>query len=265
MINKKKTGVFVIILLISFVAFSQEEFKPRETVKIFISYLYSDTTVSINEFHKTYINGSVLTEAGFIQNVLNEKKDVKHMDLFNDLDYGADTIESAILGEMKKYKERLLRGYSVDYIKKQIDKSVVIYEGELDSYLLRLNLDNDYKLYFMMSGPFIFDIWMNNGSSFNGLLWRVKVPEVLKRPAIINDPDGYVNVRKKGAINHPVTGKILKGKVFYYTPIGNSNWYPVYEKETSSIWGYVHKSRILEYKDFPEDIKDKVKKQRSGC
>jgi len=45
----------------------------------------------------------------------------------------------------------------------------------------------------------------------------------------------------------------------------NNGWCPVYGKFGEKQIGYMHKSRIIKYSDFPKEIKLKVKKQRSGC
>lgn len=58
---------------------------------------------------------------------------------------------------------------------------------------------------------------------------------------VINDPDGYTNIRKSNNGKSYIIGKIMKGEVFTYWKT-NDNWYIV--QTESGIKGYVHKNRI---------------------
>ncbi len=60
--------------------------------------------------------------------------------------------------------------------------------------------------------------------------------------AVINDPDGYTNVREGKSVNYDVIAKIYENEVFYAYPSNTSNWYPVITKNGTK--GYVHNSRI---------------------
>lgn len=63
---------------------------------------------------------------------------------------------------------------------------------------------------------------------------------------IINDPDGYTNVRKEEGTNHEVVGRIEESDQFLYYPNENSSWWKVKTTPSygRSIEGYVHNSRI---------------------
>lgn len=63
------------------------------------------------------------------------------------------------------------------------------------------------------------------------------------RKGIINDPDGYVNIRSEENVQSPVLGKIMEGDVFYYWET-DSNWYIV--QTENGIRGFVYKTRIEE-------------------
>lgn len=58
---------------------------------------------------------------------------------------------------------------------------------------------------------------------------------------IIDDPDGYTNIRKSNSVKSEIIGKIVDGEVFTYWET-NDNWYIV--QTESGMRGYVHKSRI---------------------
>ena len=62
------------------------------------------------------------------------------------------------------------------------------------------------------------------------------------KKAVINDPDGYTNVREGKSVNYDVIAKIYENEVFYAYPSNTSNWYPVITKNGTK--GYVHNSRI---------------------
>jgi len=62
------------------------------------------------------------------------------------------------------------------------------------------------------------------------------------KKAVINDPDGYTNVREGKSVNYGVIAKIYENEVFYAYPSTTSNWYPVITKNGTK--GYVHNSRI---------------------
>ena len=61
----------------------------------------------------------------------------------------------------------------------------------------------------------------------------------------INDPDGYVNIRKEMNAQSEILGKILKKEVFDYWEIPGSNWWAV--KTRSGTVGFVYKDRIKEH------------------
>lgn len=58
---------------------------------------------------------------------------------------------------------------------------------------------------------------------------------------IINDPDGYTNIRQHGSTNGAIVGKVYDGDIFAITSFGT--WCRVIT--SSGISGYMHKSRII--------------------
>jgi hypothetical protein len=61
---------------------------------------------------------------------------------------------------------------------------------------------------------------------------------------VINDPDGYVNIRKEMNAQSKVLGKIVKKEIFNYWEVPGSNWCVV--KTQEGIFGFVYKDRIKE-------------------
>ena len=87
----------------------------------------------------------------------------------------------------------------------------------------------------------------------------------LKFPAIINDPDGYVNIRKEPNVKSEIVAKIKLNELFFYTLMPKTDWYPVYYDDDGPCIGYIHKSRIKTFEDFPKWLQEKVRIMRDGC
>ena len=62
------------------------------------------------------------------------------------------------------------------------------------------------------------------------------------KKAVINDPDGYTNVREGKSKNYNIVDRIYENEVFYASPSSSSNWYAVILQNGTK--GYVHNSRI---------------------
>lgn len=68
--------------------------------------------------------------------------------------------------------------------------------------------------------------------------------------AIVNDSDGYVNVRSSGEIGNNISDKLDNGLVVYYfEPKGN--WANIdYKRNGKQLNGYIYKSKIKFISDF---------------
>ena len=73
---------------------------------------------------------------------------------------------------------------------------------------------------------------------------------------VINDPDGFTNVRAKESTDAPIVGKIVAGKVFEFdsTTSGFSTWVKVSLPGGKSGW--VHASRVRMYANIDEIATD---------
>lgn len=60
--------------------------------------------------------------------------------------------------------------------------------------------------------------------------------------AVINDPDGYTNVRSGQGASYGIIARINEGEVFYAMPQQNSDWWPI--RTVDGKYGYIHRSRI---------------------
>jgi len=75
--------------------------------------------------------------------------------------------------------------------------------------------------------------------------------------AVINDPDGYVNLRKEKNADSPIIAKVKKDELFEFRCTQNATWCKV--KLASGLTGWMHSSRIKRYyteKDLPKGPED---------
>jgi hypothetical protein len=82
---------------------------------------------------------------------------------------------------------------------------------------------------------------------------------------VIDDPDGYVNLRKEKSADSPIIGKVKKDEPFEFQCGQNETWCKV--KLASGVTGWMHYSRIKLYyteKDLPkgpEDVGEEIDEQ----
>jgi hypothetical protein len=60
--------------------------------------------------------------------------------------------------------------------------------------------------------------------------------------AVIDDPDGYTNIRSGQGTQHSIIVRVNEGEVFYVIPQQSKDWWPVRTKDNK--YGYMHRSRI---------------------
>jgi hypothetical protein len=71
--------------------------------------------------------------------------------------------------------------------------------------------------------------------------------------AIINDKDGYTNVRGEPNAQSKIVGKIKEGELFHcFGDESHKDWFSVSFNGNNGFWGYVHKSRITFVEEFPK-------------
>ena len=77
------------------------------------------------------------------------------------------------------------------------------------------------------------------------LLFLILSTSSVSQPlAIINDPDGYTNVRKGPGSNFEIVSKIYDNEIFV-TDGQIDGWFLVYKISDSYLEGYMHNSRVL--------------------
>lgn len=156
-------------------------------------------------------------------------------------------------------KDILTQGYSLSEIEKVVKKAKVFTDGEWLDSIIEISFPNKNIVYLEYTELTLNRIWLPDGTDAFTPTWH------FYRPGIINDSDGYVNIREKPSVNSKIVGRINKDELFYFIPVSRADWYQICWEEGDLPVGYIHKSRITTYDDFPKKIKEKVKTLRSGC
>lgn len=251
----------------------QEDYK--NVVKEFYTLLHKDD-ISIQEFSKVYWGAEIQADAYLF---LKDSLKLKDSDLIYPSPYSAlvhkrvsSTDESAspsyVFKKMKPYLHELINGLSKEEIFKIIDKAEVSDEGLQFGVYLGLSFSETKKIYFGLGAdmPTIIDaIWLSDGTLLDSKVCNESPVQKLLLVGIINDKDGYTNVREAPSNEAKVIDKITDKEYFYYVPNSNSDWWQVSRKDDiKAIVGYVHKSRILKYSTMPNEIKQKIAKDRKS-
>lgn len=160
-------------------------------------------------------------------------------------------------------KAAITQGYDWDVVCQVIDKAKAYTDGEWMDTIVALSFPNGNTVYHQLTGGSYWNhLWLPDG---NCVFTLSSTPIQYMRIAMINDPDGYVNIREKPNAHSKIVRKIKKNELFYFTPISRAEWYPVSLKEISPCIGYIHKSRIKTFGDFPKKLQDKIRHWLSGC
>ena len=87
------------------------------------------------------------------------------------------------------------------------------------------------------------------------MLLLFKLPVQAQKMGMIQDPDGYTNIRKGMGTQHDIIGKLTTGERFLYYESTTSHWWKVetipYMEEP--LTGFVHQSRIQAFVDQKPD------------
>lgn len=166
---------------------------------------------------------------------------------------------------INNYRSEIIDTLSLKELNEIIRKAPVTMDGLYMDSLVEIKLSDKKTIYFQIyiDQPSSIDhIWLSDGIDF---LSDKEYKEYFRRPGIINDTDGYTNIREQPNAKSKIVRRMLKNELFFFTPVSDSDWYRVYRNESSSSIGYIHKSKITTYDNFPEKIKRKICKMRSGC
>lgn len=75
---------------------------------------------------------------------------------------------------------------------------------------------------------------------------------------VINDPDGYTNVREGKGTNFPVKWKYTKKDVFNVYPNYEESWWEV-QDFLNCEKGYINRSKVMLFGHLPQKMRDSLK------
>lgn len=244
----KKFILFLSINLLTFSLFGNNQNDYKNHIKKFYSMLLLEKFVSVKEMDSIYYTA------------------------YEGSSTGTSLFESVVIEKIRQHTNELTYGLNYESICKIIDKSKIIDEKIQFAIVLELEFPNNIKLYFEMNddSPIsIQNIWLPTGKVFSyEIIEKESTTDYMYlRPGLINDKDGFVNIRKESNAKSKIVGKLSLNELFFYSPNSFENWWPVFRNDNSSVKpiGYIHKSRIIEYKNFPIKMKKLVIMKRSGC
>lgn len=182
--------------------------------------------------------------------------------------YWDATLDSGMFKKIKPYLNELTNGLTKVEIFKIIDKAEISDEGLQFGVYIELSFSGDKKIYFGLGSdiPTIIEyIWLSDGTLLGSKVRNETPAQKLLLVGIINDKDGYTNVREAPSNEAKVIDKITDKEYFYYVPNSHNDWLQVSRKDDiKTVIGYVHKSRILKYSAMPNEIQKKVAKERKS-
>ena len=173
------------------------------------------------------------------------------------LDYALFPERQAII---VKNKEELSQGYNINEIRKIVEESRFFTDGEWMDTTVMLSFPNGHDIYFQLTDGVLNHIWMSDGRDLMS-----KPISLYRRPAIIRDVKIGGAIREKADGQSNIVGRFQKEELFYYTPVSGMEWFRVYRDEASPCIGYIHKSEIVNYDDFPTYLQEMIRDRLSGC
>ncbi len=165
-------------------------------------------------------------------------------------------LSSIKLNDQKYKTSSLCFEQTKDDIAAAISKSKVYSYGSLLDSIVEIRLGQKvlfYRISVERPDPcFVLDVYDSNGVN---LLYH---NDYLRFPAIINDPEGYVNIRQNKYSHSRIVNKIKNRQIFFYTPSTFSKWYQVYLKDGGKCCGYIYRTKILPYESCPKNIRKQM-------
>lgn len=238
--------IFIFLLLIPIVGNAIKPAKTcRECILKFYNLFFLERTATIAELSNVHVIYSIEGTNSAVKKMFKEKGYIDNSKL---------NCESLTMKELLKNSDKYCQGYDKESVFKFINNAKIYNEGFLLDSIMELKFPNGNTIFYQIN--------IDPPISIN-LIWLPG--EDFLRPAIINDSDGYVNIRKEANANSKIVHKITTDKIFFFAQRSKSNWYPVYKTESSPCIGYIHKSKIRYYKDFSSKLQKKVTHMRSGC
>lgn len=181
--------------------------------------------------------------------------------------YWDASLDTGMLKKVKPYLEELTNGFSKDEIFRIIDNAELCNEGLQFAVYLKLSFPKKYRIYFELGSDMpskIDKIWLSDGTLLSSKVRNESPVQKLLLVGVINDKDGFTNVREGPSTESKVIDKITANEYFFYIPSSTSDWWQVSRKDdVKAIIGFVHNSRILKYSSIKNEMKRKIEKDRN--
>jgi len=249
----------IIYSIINFLIFQMSVFgQSIEEYRACLNEFYDlafEEQVSVKDFSSVYANASIDYEAsiylldslGYTPKEYEIQKKVE-----NRISVEAPSI---VHTRIRNYLRDLTEGKTKTEIVELIKKSEYVYNDDPFTILLELDLSKNKSIFYELTSDApvqVCNVWLENGASLDDIIREKAAPEKLWIKGIINDPDGYVNIRKGESIKSSVVGKIVKEEVFLFIPNYCKNWWKV-KSSDGSVEGYMHKSRIIPLRELSKE------------
>jgi len=260
----KKSAFVILLFLLSFrTGYAQNNIGKspaayKNAVKGFYKLLFNKK-VTIGEFSKFYFREGVGLETDII---ICDSLKLNHIQAVNEKVRSSiqnslnDKSVSFLMSVIRKHLSDLTKGLSLSQINRLIDNAKTYNQGDFMIDFLEISFPNSQSVFFSFNTDTpvqLIDVYLSNGRSLESAYCEYLYQDKLVFAGSINDPDGFVNIRKEPSLKSPVTRKILDGEVFYYIPDTTSEWWPI-EKNDMTI-GYIHKSRVKNYLALSSKLK----------
>ncbi|MCT4646044.1 MAG: SH3 domain-containing protein [Carboxylicivirga sp.] len=247
-----KKVFFLFVVLVSFSAYSQKSDRNDlyyKKVKEFYNGLLKKE-LSLDSVHRLFDEYLEFEEYFFFEEC-DRDASKNCLEIFKKRLTNPKQYPSVFFKKIVNIKELLLPSCYDNLIDSLVNNSVIYDENLPSDISVDVFFPNGKMVCFYLNKyadepVYITNIYISNGESFyNYLLNGVEgvTKKYLKRLALIDDPDGYTNVRKGKGYKYPVIHKIKVNEEFLFTPNSNCNWWRVQNKD-GLIKGYMHKSRI---------------------
>ncbi|MEP5610787.1 MAG: SH3 domain-containing protein [Cyclobacteriaceae bacterium] len=199
------------------------------------------------QFHRDLLNGSLKTPYSY------EK--------YSHEGYAVE--EDVYPGYIKKYNSLIteITGNNINVIAEKIRNSPILDYGSSSSVDIDLIFGTDFLVYSLNkyeNEPITIGISLNGLSLYNHIIKDAPKAYKTERYAIIDDPDGYTNVREEADVKSEIIAQIKENRVFIYHPNPNKRWLKV--RLDNEITGYMHISRIKPVHELDDAQKKQVEK-----
>lgn len=261
---------YIIIFLISTLGFSQsKDIVYKQKINSFYKLIHKGN-VSISEFSSLYWPSNLSTDNSyFLEDSLKKEYNriPSQIMTYREKKVNIYKTPSYIFTITKPYFNKLTFGLSYAEISKQINKAIIFNDGLDFTDYLELTLKGNQRIYFQFTAdmPTIIErVWLNDGTALDDLVNNEKSKQKLLLVGSINDKDGYVNIREKKFEKSKIVGKIIEGDFFYYIPNSIDDWWEISKEDNfKKMLGFIHKSKILNYKSLSTKLKNKIRDSRN--